>query len=67
MLAALGRMQDAREQWDAIIKNLSGPIDHYEPKLLVVLAAADLRVGRPADAAVVTRRLTNLLRRTDAR
>jgi eukaryotic-like serine/threonine-protein kinase len=65
-LAALGRVQDARDEWDAIVQSLSGPLDRYEPKLLVVLAAAELRVGRRVDAAVVTKRLTSLSRQTDA-
>jgi tetratricopeptide (TPR) repeat protein len=61
-LAALGRAQDAREAWAAVLTSLSGPIEGYEPKLLAVLAAAEGRLGRTADSQVVARRLRDLSR-----
>jgi hypothetical protein len=61
-LAALGRAQEARDEWDAILHSLSGPMESYEPKLLVVLEAADRRLGRLADAEAIAQRLANLSR-----
>jgi tetratricopeptide (TPR) repeat protein len=58
--AALGRSQEAREQWVAIVSSLSGPVENYEPRLLEVLAAAEMRLGRTADAQAVAERLKNL-------
>jgi hypothetical protein len=59
-LAALGRSREATEQWNAIIKNLSGPIEIYEPRLLEVLVTAESRLGRTADAQAAAKRLQNL-------
>jgi tetratricopeptide (TPR) repeat protein len=60
-LAALGRASDARAQWTAAAADLNGPLDRYEPRLLVVLADADKRLGRTADARAAHRRLAALL------
>jgi eukaryotic-like serine/threonine-protein kinase len=62
-LAALGRAQDAREQWDSIVRSLSNPAETYEPRLLVVLEGADHRLGRAAEALVIAKRLEALSRR----
>jgi tetratricopeptide (TPR) repeat protein len=61
-LAALGRARDAREQWDSIVSSLSNSAETYEPRLLVLLEAADHRLGRAADALVIARRLEELSR-----
>jgi hypothetical protein len=63
-LAALGRLEDAREDWEAISKSLAGPVDSYEPKLLVILEAADMRLGQPAAAEVIAQRLKNMFKPT---
>jgi tetratricopeptide (TPR) repeat protein len=60
-LAALGRTADARAQWTAAADDLNGPLDRYEPQLLVVLADADKRLGRIAAARATVRRLATLL------
>jgi tetratricopeptide (TPR) repeat protein len=60
-LAALGRTADARAQWTAAADDLNGPLDRYEPQLLVVLAGADKRLGRIAAARATARRLATLL------
>jgi tetratricopeptide (TPR) repeat protein len=59
-LAALRRSREATEHWNAITKNLSGPIENFEPRLLEVLATAESRLGRTADAQAVAKRLQNL-------
>jgi tetratricopeptide (TPR) repeat protein len=59
-LAALGRLDDARAQWTAIVQSLSKPMTSVEPRLLVVLAAAELRLGQAAAAAVVSKRVASL-------
>lgn len=59
-LAALGRLQEAREQWTGIANSLSGPLATYEPKLLKVLALAYARLGRAADARAVIDHLREL-------
>ncbi len=61
-LAALGRPQDAKTQWMAVVNSLSGPLDRYEPRLLKLLAAAQTRLGRTTEAQAVTTRLQNLFR-----
>jgi hypothetical protein len=63
-LAALGRLADARENWGAIANSLAGPIDSYEPKLLVILEAADMRLGQPAAAEVIAQRLKSMFKPT---
>jgi tetratricopeptide (TPR) repeat protein len=57
-LAALGHPQDAREKWNAIVQNLSGAPETYEPKLLLVLETADFRLGRQAAAHEIANRLS---------
>jgi tetratricopeptide (TPR) repeat protein len=59
-LAALRRSAEAKEQWNVVIKNLSGPIENYEPRLIEVLASAEWRLGRTADAQLATKRLQSL-------
>ena len=61
-LATLGRPQDAKTQWTAIVRDLDAPLDSYEPRLLVVLAAAQTRLGNAAEAQAVTKRLQSLFR-----
>jgi hypothetical protein len=60
-LAALHRPAEARARWTAAADDLSGPLDRYEPRLLVVLAGADNRLGRVAAARAAARRLATLL------
>ncbi|HEY2480672.1 MAG TPA: hypothetical protein VGI30_00560, partial [Caulobacteraceae bacterium] len=60
-LAALGRTAEARAQWTAAADDLNGPLDRYEPQLLVVLAGAAKRLGRIAAARAAARRLATLL------
>jgi tetratricopeptide (TPR) repeat protein len=59
-LAALGRLEDAREDWGAITKSLSGPAQSYEPKLLVILEAAHMRLGHTTAAEVIAERLRDM-------
>jgi hypothetical protein len=61
-LATLGRLSDARSEWETITKGLSGPVEIYEPKLLLILEAADVRLGRTASAAVIAKRLRDMSR-----
>jgi hypothetical protein len=59
-LNALGRAQEARVEWGSIVQSLADPITTYEPKLLVVLEAADSRLGRQEAARVISKYLTAL-------
>jgi tetratricopeptide (TPR) repeat protein len=59
-LAALGRAQDARATWDAIVNSLPDPVTSYDPKLLIVLEAADTRLLRREDAQNIAKYLANL-------
>jgi tetratricopeptide (TPR) repeat protein len=59
-LAALGRAHDARVEWEAIVASLPNAIATYEPKLLVVLEAAENRLDRREDARVIANYLANL-------
>ncbi|MGH7024855.1 MAG: hypothetical protein ACREEB_14875, partial [Caulobacteraceae bacterium] len=59
--AALGRVVEARRQWLAAADDLTGPLDRYEPRLLVVLREADARLGREAGARAAAHRLATLL------
>jgi tetratricopeptide (TPR) repeat protein len=61
-LAASGRPQEANDEWTAIVQSLSKPIETYEPDLLMVLKAADERLGRSRDALVIAQRLAALAR-----
>jgi tetratricopeptide (TPR) repeat protein len=56
-LTALGRERDARQEWQAVIDGLPGEPGRYEPKLLKILAAAELRLGKAAEARQITERL----------
>ena len=60
-LAALGRTAEARAQWTAAAADLNGPLERYEPRLLVVLARADKRLGRTAASRAAAERLSTLL------
>lgn len=68
-LSSLGREPDAHQEWETIARSLSGPIATYEPRLLVLLKAANLRLGRPAAAEIVAKRLRDIstLPDTDSR
>jgi eukaryotic-like serine/threonine-protein kinase len=59
-LAALGRAQEAQVEWDAIVQSLANPIANYEPKLLVVLAAAESRLGHAEAARAISKYLATL-------
>ena len=59
-LAALDRQVEARHRWLTVADDLTGPVDRYEPRLLVVLAAADARLGRAAESRAILRRLARL-------
>lgn len=61
-LAAMGRLAEARESWGAITKSLSGPPESHEPKLLVILEAAQMRLGQPAAAEGIAKRLSDMFR-----
>jgi tetratricopeptide (TPR) repeat protein len=63
-LAALGRSKDAREDWGAIANSLSGPVESYEPKLLVILEAAQRRLGNTSAADAIARRLNDMSKPT---
>jgi tetratricopeptide (TPR) repeat protein len=60
-LAALGRTGEAHAEWTMVVKNLSGPLQEYEPRLLVVLGTADRRLGELTEANAVARHLEGLL------
>jgi tetratricopeptide (TPR) repeat protein len=59
-LAALGRAHEAHVEWEAIVASLPKAIAAYEPKLLVVLEAADNRLDRREDARVISQYLASL-------
>lgn len=59
-LAALGRAQDARAAWDAIVTSLPDPMTSYEPKLLIVLEAAETRLQHREDARIIAKYVTGL-------
>jgi tetratricopeptide (TPR) repeat protein len=59
-LAALGRPQDAHLQWAAVVDNLPGPAEKYQPELLKLLASAESRLGRTVEAQAVAKRLREL-------
>ena len=60
-LAALGRVAEARARWSDAAADLSGPLDRYEPRLLLLLEDADSRLGRSGAARAVSVRLSTLL------
>jgi tetratricopeptide (TPR) repeat protein len=59
-LAALGHAQAAHVEWNAIVASLPKAIATYEPKLLVVLEAADNRLEHSEDARVISQYLATL-------
>jgi hypothetical protein len=58
--AALGQAQDARSAWGAIVQSLPAPVTSYEPKLLIVLEAADTRLLRREHARIIAKYLAGL-------
>jgi tetratricopeptide (TPR) repeat protein len=60
-LAALGRPQEANDEWTAVVQSLSKPIENYEADVLLVLKAADERLGRSQEASAVAARLAALV------
>jgi tetratricopeptide (TPR) repeat protein len=60
-LMALGRAEAARIDWNAIVAALPAPPARYAPKMLLVLAAADRRLGRVEDAQAVGQYLDGLV------
>jgi tetratricopeptide (TPR) repeat protein len=61
-LSAMGRPDDARQQWSGVADSLGGPIDTYEPRLLETLAEAQMRLGMSEKAQTVIDRLHRLFR-----
>jgi tetratricopeptide (TPR) repeat protein len=61
-LAALGRPQEANDEWTAVVQSLSQPIEVYEPDVLLILKAADERLGRSQQASAIAARLAALTR-----
>jgi tetratricopeptide (TPR) repeat protein len=61
-LAALGRPQEANDEWTAVVQSLSKPIEVYEPDVLLILKAADERLGRSQQASAIAARLATLTR-----
>jgi tetratricopeptide (TPR) repeat protein len=59
-LAAIGRQQEARDQWITVVRNLSGPLSTFEPRLLETLAQAQNRLGLNGEANETSGRLRNL-------
>jgi tetratricopeptide (TPR) repeat protein len=59
-LAVLGQAHDARVEWEAIVASLPNALATYEPKLLVVLEAAENRLDRREDARAIANYLANL-------
>ncbi|MGC2657980.1 MAG: hypothetical protein WA324_08375, partial [Bryobacteraceae bacterium] len=59
-LAALGRVEEAKTQWNAVVEGLAGPIEIFEPKLLVILRAAKLRLSDFTAAALIAQRLNGM-------
>jgi tetratricopeptide (TPR) repeat protein len=60
-LSASGRGEEARAEWTTIARSLSGPLTGYEPKLLIVLEAADKRLGQFEEADAVARHMESLV------
>jgi hypothetical protein len=44
------------------VQTLSKPIDNYEPDVLLILKAADERLGRSQEASAIAARLAALTR-----
>ena len=56
-LATTGAVREANEQWAAIVTSLPGPLESYEPRLLLVLAAAQSRRGNLTAAQAIDEKL----------
>jgi tetratricopeptide (TPR) repeat protein len=61
-LAATGRPQEGNDEWTAVVQSLTKPIETYEPDVLLILKAANERLGRSQDASAVAARLAALAR-----
>jgi hypothetical protein len=61
-LAAMGRPQEANDEWTAVVQSLTKPLENYEPDVLLILEAANERLGRSQDASAVAARLAALTR-----
>jgi tetratricopeptide (TPR) repeat protein len=61
-LAALGRPQEANDEWSAVVQSLSKPIEIYDVDVLLILKAADERLGRSQQASAIAVRLAALTR-----
>lgn len=61
-LAALGRPQEARDEWTAIVQSLARPDEIEQPDLLMILRTADEHLGRSQDASIIAARLAALTR-----
>jgi tetratricopeptide (TPR) repeat protein len=59
-LAAMGRLQEAQEQWLEVTSDLANVLNTCEPRLLDALSAAEAKLRRTADAQAVTARLRGL-------
>jgi tetratricopeptide (TPR) repeat protein len=60
-LIALGRGEEARAEWTAIVRSLSGPLGGFEPQLLIVLEKTDKRLGQFEEASAVARHMESLV------
>lgn len=60
--AAMRRTDEARNQWTDITRSFADRIDDYEPKLLILLEAADQRLGRSDAVHEIAKRLASLSR-----
>jgi len=61
-LAAMGRPQEANDEWTAVVQSLTKPLENYEPDVLLILQAANERLGRSQEASAVAARLAALTR-----
>jgi tetratricopeptide (TPR) repeat protein len=61
-LVALGRPQEARDEWTAVVQSLSKPIENYQPDVLLILETADERLGSSQEASAIAARLAALTR-----
>jgi hypothetical protein len=61
-LAHLGRAGSARAEWSSVAADLGSPVNALAPRLLQLLAAADLRLGRAQEGRAAQARLAAILR-----
>lgn len=62
-LMTLGRAEAARVIWNAITNELTLPVERYPPKTLLVLGAANQRLGRTDRADAIDRHIRHLIGR----